>query len=262
MRLLRDLALLYLAVAQSSDDALSSAELETVTDTLHHHFDDLDRAEVQNLVMEAMTEHLEAPARNAAARQMVSDLGEGLTGPQQRAVLDDLGRIARADGVLLDSERELLAAIAEAWNLPHPAPPPAGPAAEEDGDGALQHLVFLYLLLAHGTDQDLSEDERQVIRTRLRAWRPALSDGRIRAVFERALERYAHGATPERISESVAVVREALPEARRRAAFDDLVQIANADGLFLDSEEDLLNELRTAWDLGTYTGYSALGGAE
>ena len=261
MRLLRDLALLYLAVAQSSDDALSSAELDAVTDTLHHPFDDLDRAEVQNLVMEAMTEHLEAPARNAAARQVVSDLGEGLTGPQQRAVLDDLGRIARADGVLLDSERDLLAAIAEAWHLPHPAPPPASPAAEEDG-GALHHLVFLYLLLAHGTDQDLSENERQVIRTRLRAWRPALSDGRIRAVFERALERYAHGATPERVSESVAVVREALPEARRRAAFDDLVQIANADGLFLDSEEDLLNELRSAWDLGTYTGFSDLGGAE
>ena len=51
---LQDLALLYLAMVHDIDDDLSYAEREAVTDTLHGRYAYLDRAEVQNVVLEVL----------------------------------------------------------------------------------------------------------------------------------------------------------------------------------------------------------------
>ena len=262
MRLLHDLALLYLAMAETTDEALSNAELDAVTESLHRHFDALDRAEVQNLVLEALTAHLDRDALRTAAHRVVHSLAEGLSAGQKAAVLDDLDRVARADGLILDAERDLLAAIAEAWHVAAPAAAPAPEAPAADPDGALHHLAFLYLVLAHGTDLDLSEDERLLMLRKLQEWRPSLAEPQVRAVLERAMERYAHGASPYRLAASVEAVRDGFPEAQRQAAFDDLVALANADGVFLDSEEDLLNDLRTAWHLPAHAGFGEKGGGK
>lgn len=254
MPLLHELALLYLAMAQSADGSLSNAEREAVTDNLARHFDGLERAEVQNVVLEALAANHDGEALRAAARQAVRTLGPQLSEAQKAAVLQDLVRIARADGVFLDSERALLATVAERWSvaLPREAVEPSRPLEEPGAGGALPHLAFLYLVLAHAPDHELSAEERLLILKKLRQWRPALDEGQVRAVLDQAMERYAHGPDPGRLAESVEALKMALPEAQRRAALRDLVQIANADGVFLDSEEDLLNDLVAAWNLDAY----------
>lgn len=248
MQRLTDLARLYLTMAQSGDGDFSYAEREAVVDNLHRHYPRLDRAEVQNVVLEVLTAYSGGGALHTDAEKALHSLRDDLSAAQQQAVLQDLVRIARADGVVLGGERVLLTAVAECWHLPlpkeaHEAPPSDTP---DDAD-ALHHLAFLNLVLAHAPDHDFSDDERLLILKNLRRWRPDLDDRQVRAVFDQALERYAHGATPERLDESVEAVRLALSPEARRAALADLTQIANADGIFLDSEEDFLNTLTAAW---------------
>jgi len=71
-------------------------------------------------------------------------------------------------------------------------------------------------------------------------------------VLERALERYAQGAVADMLADSVDAIKHTLPTAQRRHVLNDLIQIANADGIFLDSEEDLLNDLTLAWDVDAF----------
>ena len=250
---LHELALLYLAMAQSGAADLSYAEREAVTDTLHSRYAYLSRAEVQNVVLEALTSH-DGEVLRVTAREVIGTLGEMLSDDEKKDTLDDLLHIARADGVILARERHFLDDIATSWTVALPLDEPAAPPAENDVASwrALHHLAFIYLVLAHAPDSDFSPEERQLILKKLREWEPALTEDAVQEVLELAIDRYAQGPHPTMLTASVEAVKVLLPVTQRQAALDDLVQIANADGVFLDSEEDLLNDLRTAWDLDTF----------
>jgi uncharacterized tellurite resistance protein B-like protein len=254
MPLLHDLAVLYLAMAENVEGDLSYAERESVTDNLARHHEDLDRAEVQNIVLEVLTKYADGEAVRHAARVVVDSLGTHLSAGQKKAVLQDLARIARADGVVLDTERGLLTRVAESWAvpLPHDAVEHGAATNPEENWDLLHHLAFVYLVLAHAPDHDFSGEERQLILRKLHAWQPDLDEQQVHTVLDRALERYAHGANAEMLNESVEAVKHTLTTAQRRHALNDLVQIANADGIFLDSEEDLLNDLMIAWDVDAF----------
>lgn len=253
---LHELALLYLAMAQGAADDLSYAEREAVTDTLHDRYAYLDRAEVQNVVLETLTAHDERALKDAAG-EVVSILDRMLSDQEKSTVLEDLFRIAEADGVVLDRERRLLETIAANWAVALPSTMAEPPEAELDVDAwsALHHLAFIYFVLAHAPDSEFSEKERQLVLQKLQEWEPSLDAAAVRAVMEQAMERYAHGPDPAMLAVSVEAVKSALPAAQRKAALQDLVQIANIDGIFLDSEEDLLNDLAAAWGLDAFAGY-------
>ncbi len=253
---LHELALLYLAMAQGADDDLSYAEREAVTDNLHDRYAYLDRAEVQNVVLETLTTHDEHALKDAA-RRVVDTLGEVLSDEEKRSVLEDLVRIAQADGVVLDRERRLLGTIAASWDVTLPPTATERPDAESDEASwsALYHLAFIYFVLAHAPDSEFSAAERLLILKKLQEWEPLLDDGAVRAVMEQAMDRYARGPDPEMLTASIEAVKNALPVAQRKTALNDLVQIANVDGIFLDSEEDLLNDLVAAWGLDAFTDY-------
>ena len=112
---LHELAVLYLAMAQSGDD-LSYAEREAVTDSLHRRYAYLDRAEVQNVVLEALAAYEGAMLREVA-REVVGALSGLLSDAEKQEALEDLAHIARADGVVLDHERRLLSEIAARWGV-------------------------------------------------------------------------------------------------------------------------------------------------
>ena len=249
---LHELALLYLAMAQSDAD-LSYAEREAVVDNLHSRYAYLGRAEVQNVVLETLTGH-DGAALRAAAHEVIDTLGEILSDEEKEATLSDLVRIARADGVILDRERRFLDDIATSWTVPLPLGKAAPTRAEADvaSWGALHHLAFIYLVLAHAPDSDFSAEERRLILNKLHQWEPRLDEDAVQDVLDRAIQRYAQGPNAAMLTVSVEAVKLKLPAAQRQAALNDLVQIANADGVFLDSEEDLLNDLRTAWDLDAF----------
>ena len=250
---LHELALLYLATAQSDAADLSYAKREAVVDNLHSRYAYLGRAEVQNVVLEALTGH-DGAALRAAARQIIDTFGEILSDEEKEDTLHDLVHIARADGVILDRERRFLDDIAASWTVTLPLDEATPTRAEADVTswGALHHLAFIYLVLAHAPDSDFSAEERRLILTKLHQWEPGLDEDAVQDVLDRAIQRYAQGPDAAMLTDSVGAVKRRLPAAQRQAALNDLVQIANANGVFLDREEDLLNDLKTAWDLDAF----------
>lgn len=141
------------------------------------------------------------------------------------------------------------------------------PTVEEDW-GVLHDLAYIFLVLAQGTDDDLTETEVQVMLNKLREWKPGDAPADVLTVLETARNAYGskHGYgrsdEEERLRTAIASVRQSLPRAQRMAALNDLVKIANADGVFLDNEEDLINHLLTLWDVDAYAGYGSHGSKE
>lgn len=251
-RPLSQLALLYVTMAQSDDDELSPAELDAVIDTLHSRHFSLDRSDIQQVALDILEMHLDHKDLEYAVQEVIGALKEQLSSRQKQAVLSDLVHVAQSDGVVLDGEWELLHTLTAAWNvrLPVDTVPPTVRTTglpEATASRPLHDLAFLYLVLAHGTDSEFSDDERLLLLRKLREWQPSLSESQVTHVLEQAVDRYGRGADAEAVRAAVEAVKTALPPEQRMAALHDLTQIANADGVFLDSEEDLINELMAAW---------------
>lgn len=252
---LQRLAFLYLAIAHRSDDYLSDAELESVTRMLTARSEADDRAEIQPLVMDTLETYMHTEDVDEAMRAAAEDLVDVLSPDAKAAVLDDMKTIAKADGVLLSNEQGMLDAVARVWNV-------NAPALEErtsTGWGVLHDLAYIYLVLAHGTDNDLTETEVQVMTNKLQEWQTVDASVEMRSVLASAMDVYALGEDAERLKRSIQSIRTALPRQKRMAAMNDLVKIANADGVFLDDEEDLINHLLTEWDVDPFANYGSHG---
>ncbi|MEX0746705.1 MAG: TerB family tellurite resistance protein [Rhodothermales bacterium] len=256
---LRRLAFLYLWTAHRSDNYLSDAEVESVTQRLAGRSPYGDSSEIRRIVMEALDEYLEADDADVDARSAASQLGKSLERDQKVDILEDLRQIAEADGVLLRAEKEMLRSIAEVWGISPASATAVGGAGEW---GVLHDLAYIYLVLAHSTDYDLSETEMQVMFNKLREWQPEIAAADVKDVLSSALGAYAEGEDNNRLEMAVQSVRRSLPREQRMAALNDLVTIANADGVFLDDEEDLINHLLTEWDVDPYANYGRHGSKE
>ena len=251
---------MYIAIAHRSDDYMSDVELETVTSMLTGRTAGQDRDEVQPIVMDALDVYMRTDDVEAAARDAAGHLLDVLTTDEREAVLGDLKGIAQADGVMLDEERDVLYRLAEAWGLDISTE--TSVAGREGGWGVLHDLAYIYLVLAHGTDNDLSGTEVQVMLNKLREWQPDGAAVDMRAVLALAMDVYSLGEDQERLKQSIVSVRDGLPREKRMAAMNDLVKIANADGVFLDIEEDLINHLLTEWDVDPFANYGSHGSKE
>jgi uncharacterized tellurite resistance protein B-like protein/molybdopterin converting factor small subunit len=253
---LHDLAFLFLAITYHPDHELSGAEREAVLARLQARFAGESRAALHALLDEQISTFPELKdVRQAAMRAMVQ-LRTVLPQADRAAVLRELEHVARVNGAILDGERGLLTALAVGWDLDLPQRPEvlASSTPEPQGEawGVLHDLALIYLVLAQGTDDALSPEETLVILNKLREWGSGRSEADVRAVLKAALQRYAQGPSEEVLGASIQAVKAAMPEAERMAALNDLIQIANADGLFLDDEEDLINSLMDAWSVGAY----------
>jgi len=126
----------------------------------------------------------------------------------------------------------------------------------------LHDLAFIYLHLAHGVDNELSQGELQVILKKLQEWQPTFTESKVSTVLNSVLECYSLGPDEERLDNAIASVRVNLPRTKRATALHDLIVIANADGVFLDDEEDMINRLIAAWDLDAFVGFGSHGSNE
>lgn len=240
---LHALGLLYIGMVRRSDGFAGDTGLETVTRLLlvQSGHDDLD--DIHRVVLDALEAYSSGePDLKSAARLLKQELTEA----EMACVLADLAEIARAGEVVAPEGQNLLETLSRAWDVVR-ADAGRGQAGEQWS--ALHDLAYIYLVLAHGVDNDLSDIEVQVILTKLREWIPDAPVEDVRRMLHRAMTEYAQGHEDGRIASAAAAVRDAMPHEQRMAALNDLVKIANADGVFLDDEEDLINRLQVAWDV-------------
>jgi uncharacterized tellurite resistance protein B-like protein len=250
-----DLALLGVTLAYGTDGSLHDREVEALTHMLQrwHHTDTPEA--VREVVVEATAVFFEAEGRREVRRAVMA-LRDAFDDQQRRRALLDMMRIAEADGVLLEGEQTLVAMLAEAWGLKalgqtlvEDTKAERVEAAREEAWDLMHELAFVYIILAHSTDNDLSRPEIDTIVARLQEWHPDLDDEGARDVMRDVLRVYAEQHDAETVSGAVAAVKAALPRIQRLAAVDDLYAIARADGVVVEAERTMIAQLADAWDV-------------
>jgi len=138
-----------------------------------------------------------------------------------------------------------------------PAPFPTMEASSPLDTWTTAHdLSLVYIALAYGTDKDLADAELDVIVERLSRWNPpeaALEEGGqdVQEVIMEAAAIYLEEDADHEIAGSVETLGQTLAEEDRRHALEDALRIAEADGVLLSSEQNLLSALAEAWHLRT-----------
>ena len=247
-----DLALIYIALAYGTDSDLAEPELRTITDAIAAWRTDLSEVEVNEVVMEAVAVFLEGNPRVEVVHSMQT-LKDVLSGEQRRRALDDIIRIAASDGVLLHRERGLITFLSSIWEMKSTGLrmiEQVGVPEEQLPTWSLLHdISLMYVVMAHSTDNHLSESEIGAIVERLSEWQPDLDEGSTRRVLGDVLEFYAAEPARERLQGSVSAIKQALPMMQRLVLLNDLVYIAESDGEFTHYEKEMLASLSSAWDI-------------
>lgn len=112
---------------------------------------------------------------------------------------------------------------------------------------ALCHdLALVYLALAYGTDRALDAGELDVIVDCLAQWQCVEAEA-LRETVAEAMAVHAEEGAEAEVAHAIGTLAEALSSDERRRAMEDLVQIAEADGVLLSSEQSLLAALADTW---------------
>ncbi len=244
-----DLALVFLALAYGPDHQLAERELALITDALDGWGRDGD--DVQEVVMEALAVLLEPGIQaDDVVTRALDRLAETLSLEDRQRAVEELVRIADADGTLLRTERTTIAMIARRWNVKEHAVSLLDATHGDADDWTLLHDIgFVYVILAHSTDGDLSRPELDEIVQRMAGWQPDWDEEQIRVVLRQVLTQYGSAPGAEAIHRSLASIRHRLPVVQRLALIDDLYAIAEADGQVLDAEREMIVMLTGRWQV-------------
>ena len=157
--------------------------------------------------------------------------------------------------MLLEREQGLIHVLADAWSLKQLSEElieDTTAAVQRQGEdwGLIHELAFLYIVVAHSANNDLSTSEIDVILDRLQEWQPQRSEDEVREVFRRSLQVYAEEPGQSLIEQSVETLKNALPVVQRLTVLDDLNTVAHADEEGLTpNERELIMHLAQAWDV-------------
>ena len=116
LALLHDLAILYLGLAQGTDDELDPSETKEVAACLRRWQPDKDPALIDHVIRDVSLSYQEE-ATTQEVREAVRSLGEALSEGRRREIMNDLSEIARADGLVLQEEKDFVDHIAETWGV-------------------------------------------------------------------------------------------------------------------------------------------------
>lgn len=246
------MALIFLALAFSTDESLSDGEVDAISASLKSWKPAATDHDVHEIVLEAASVFFEADAE-ADIVQSIRSLGEALNLEQRRQLLEDAMRLAEADGLLLNSEQNVLSILASVWDIKATKDrliEESTARFEGDPDWSVMHdIALMYLIMAHGTDGSLSDIEIKTIVNRLGEWEPDLNETQIRSILRTTLEYYAQSPDENDIKDSVLAIKSALPRAQRLVVLDDLVTIAKADGTVKEGERTIVETLSSAWNV-------------
>lgn len=252
--LLNDLALIYLAMAHSTDEDLCDDEINAMADRLQA-WQQVDSKTIAGALKTAVDVYLMADGP-AHVRQAVLNVRDGLAPENRKLLLDDLMNIAMSDDRFLHRESSFIADLMRAWEI-------NASDGLEQGDGSwsilnpdggqpngwsvLHDLALIYLTLAQRTDGNLCEEEVSAIAEKLHEWLPNAAREDVMNVVRDALAAYVQGPDERVFTESVQAVSRLVPTHQRSALLDDLRHVAEADGKMIDAERLLIGRLEQAW---------------
>lgn len=110
-------------------------------------------------------------------------------------------------------------------------------------------LALIFIALAYGTDYDLVEEEMQSIIRALQGWREDFGVDEVKEIVMEAMAVYLESDAEEEVAESMHVLKETLAPEDLAHAVDDVIKIAESDGVILSSESSLISVLSDIWEV-------------
>jgi len=245
-----DLALLLITVGYSSEQDLTDSELDSVINSIAKWRPEDSQEEVREIVFEAVAVFQASDVDEEVARSIRS-LKNTLSPEQRDQAMHDVVAVAEADGVIQDTERSLIAVVGDIWEIQQEQSSmleDSSAVAEEEPEWSVLHdITLVYIVLSHGSDGVLSEEEIAAILKRLAFWQPELEESDLRSIFRDALQFYSTGPDKEDLAESTDAIKEHLTKAQRLAVVNDLVYIGEIDGPLTEYETDMVEQLAAIW---------------
>ena len=134
--------------------------------------------------------------------------------------------------------------------------PTADPGSHADPDRKhlLRDLALIYLTLAHGTDEDLSDEEVDTIAGELEEWQEEARRETVLSAIKEALALYERDDALDQVNAAIRSIGEEVDGEDRQLILDDLVEIAMADGQYMHEESTFIGELADAWNVSAHSG--------
>lgn len=250
--ILRDLALIYIALAHSTDQDLSETEVDAISTRLRAWQTQVTEETVLSAIKDALEDYTQESAHPEVERA-VRRVRDELDDEQRKTIVDDLTEIAMADDKFLYEEVSFIGDLAKAWDV-HVEQPfgEENPwtilvGRAQNGWTPLHDLALLYLHLAHRTDQELDPKESDSISRTLQGWAPGLDEDTVLEVVQGAMHAYVQGPDKRVFEDSVETLKRAVPEHQRAALLSDLQEIAQSDGRVSAEEKQVIEKLTNAW---------------
>lgn len=245
-----DLALLLITVGYSSEQDLTDEELDSVFESIARWRPDDTMDEVREIVFEAVAVFQESDIDEEVARSIRS-LKTSLSREQRERAMRDVLAVAEADGIIQNNERSLLAVVGDIWDIQETQESmleESSATPEEKPEWSVLHdITLVYIVLAHGSDGILSEEEIGAILKRLAFWQPELEESDLRDIFRDALQFYSTGPDKDDLTESTDAINEHLTKAQRMSVVNDLVYIGEIDGPLTEYETDMVEQVALLW---------------
>lgn len=110
-------------------------------------------------------------------------------------------------------------------------------------------LALIYLALAYGTDQTLSDEEVDSLKLALADWYEDISEAEVNEVVMEAMAIHLEDDDHREVTRAMHSLKTNLSERARRRALEQAMHIAEADGVLLASERSLILKLAEVWDV-------------
>lgn len=252
--ILRDLALIYIALAHSTDQDLSEPEVQTISERLRAWQVQATEETVLSAIKDALEDYTHERA-HAEVERAVERVREELDDEMRRLIVEDLTEIALSDDKFLHSEGSFIGDLARAWGIrsseaeTQPWSILNGNGNDHNGWSPVHDLALVYLEIVHGTDQDIRDTEVDAIASKIHEWLPDADDDDVLKVVRDAMEAYVQGPDKRLFEDSVETLKKVVPKHQRAPLLADLNFVAGADGGISDKEQAMIDKLAAAWDI-------------
>lgn len=122
----------------------------------------------------------------------------------------------------------------------------------EESNKLLKNLGYLYLAFAHITDRNLSDEEMEMIRERLKAKDPSVTNEEITDILHDVTHWYNRTANnrAEVVQSIAGMIHYDFSNIEdKKKIIEDLREIANADHVFKDTESQMIEVFSKAWGI-------------
>lgn len=238
---IRDIALIALALAHGADDDLTPQEVEEIAARLQGWRQDAADPTALGALKTALGSYVQAEGETML-ETAIERVKTRLSPADRTLLVADLASIALADGVVLDEERDMLQRLCAAWQVPWPLDEQPVPL-----EAACDDLAHLYLHVACDLDGGLSTAEIELVMHLLERHAGCSESDLFRIVQD--VHEARKQQTPDEVEAVLDRLQRSLDAPARAHLLDELRQIIHADGRLHPAEEAFVERVAARWDV-------------